>query len=212
MNKKLIIAIIAAIAIVAAIAVVAVVLGGGSSTHTHTYGEWKTIKATTCTVDGSEERICECGETQTQTVFATGHNYGEWCVVKEATCTEAGEKERFCECGEMQSQTISAIGHDEGAWIVEKESTCTEDGKKTKKCKKCQEILETIILPASHEYKNDICSLCGKGVFDIVIPSLPQAISTDFGTYYTQSKASIKSVTYKMEKCVWEDGTYNLTF
>lgn len=44
--------------------------------HTeHVFGEWETSKEATCTENGEEIRHCECGETETRVVEATGHNY-----------------------------------------------------------------------------------------------------------------------------------------
>lgn len=43
--------------------------------HTHQYGEWTVTTQATCTTDGVKQRVCECGETETQTVPATGHTY-----------------------------------------------------------------------------------------------------------------------------------------
>ena len=44
--------------------------------HTeHVFGEWETTKEATCTENGEQVRHCECGETETRVVEATGHNY-----------------------------------------------------------------------------------------------------------------------------------------
>lgn len=53
--------------------------GGGASTskHTHSWGEWSEVKAATCTEAGSKERVCECGEKDTQPIPALGHDYKE---------------------------------------------------------------------------------------------------------------------------------------
>ena len=34
--------------------------------HIHEYGEWTTVKISTCSVKGEEERICSCGSKETQ--------------------------------------------------------------------------------------------------------------------------------------------------
>ena len=51
--------------------------GNNTQTHTHNYGEWTTIKEKTCTEDGTRERICACGEKETQTL-SSGHNFADW--------------------------------------------------------------------------------------------------------------------------------------
>ncbi len=43
-------------------------------THTHTYGEWTTIKDATCTSEGIQERTCDCGEKETKT-FTKDNNH-----------------------------------------------------------------------------------------------------------------------------------------
>ena len=117
---------------------------GNDSTHTcnrdnvteaHSYGEWTTVTAATCTTPGTEEHICsECRHRQTRTTPALGHtwtdngndsthictkdnvteahSYGEWTTVTPATCTTAGQKQRTCtECGHVETQEIPATGH-----------------------------------------------------------------------------------------------------
>ncbi|MCQ2436205.1 MAG: hypothetical protein MJ101_04800, partial [Clostridia bacterium] len=42
--------------------------------HTHSFGEWTTVKAATCVEAGEQERLCSCGEKQTQAIPATGHS------------------------------------------------------------------------------------------------------------------------------------------
>jgi len=76
------------------------------SAHTHTFGEWETVKAATCTADGSKERYCDCGEKQTATIAQIAHNFSEWGVVKEATATEKGSEERSCACGKKETREI----------------------------------------------------------------------------------------------------------
>lgn len=42
----------------------------------HTYGEWKTITASTCTTEGQQSRTCTvCGATETQKLAVAGHSY-----------------------------------------------------------------------------------------------------------------------------------------
>ena len=43
--------------------------------HTHNFGEWETVKVATCTVEGSKERYCSCGEKQTSAIIKTEHDY-----------------------------------------------------------------------------------------------------------------------------------------
>ncbi len=124
---KMTIIIGALVVVVVAIAVVLAILLGGKDaggnnndddnndtpTHTHSFGEWETTKAATCTAEGSKERYCSCGEKQTQSISAIGHQYGEWTTATVATCTENGEQERVCICGEKETKIIDKLAHTE---------------------------------------------------------------------------------------------------
>ena len=45
----------------------------GADTHEHSFGEWTVTTEPTCTEDGSKERVCECGEKETEVIPALGH-------------------------------------------------------------------------------------------------------------------------------------------
>ena len=80
--------------------------------HTHAFGEWTVTTPATCTKDGVKTRTCACGETETQTIPATGHSFGEWTVTTPATCTVDGTETRTCSaCGETETRAIPATGH-----------------------------------------------------------------------------------------------------
>ncbi len=77
--------------------------------HEHSYTEMIT-KEPTCTEAGEKTYTCECGDSYTEEIPATGHDYKEE-VTKEPTCTEAGEKTYTCECGNSYTEEIPATGH-----------------------------------------------------------------------------------------------------
>lgn len=99
-------------------------------THKHNYVE--TIsKEPTCTETGEKTYTCDCGDSYTEEISATGHkdtdgdgvcdecgendpnhkhSYTE-TITKEPTCTEAGEKTYTCGCGESYTEEIPAKGH-----------------------------------------------------------------------------------------------------
>ncbi len=77
----------------------------------HSFGAWTVTKPATCTEDGEQERVCDCGKKETMIFPAHGiHQPGEWETVKEPTENEAGLKVRTCSvCGErVASETIPA--------------------------------------------------------------------------------------------------------
>ena len=40
--------------------------------HTHTWSAWEIITAATCGTAGQQKRVCACGESETQSIPATG--------------------------------------------------------------------------------------------------------------------------------------------
>ena len=131
--------------------------------HEHDWGTGVVTTEATCTTDGVKTYTCECGETKTEAVPATGHTE----VVDEAvaaTCTTDGKTEgKHCSvCNEVivAQETVPATGHaydddkdatcnncgevrdvscahvwDEG--VITTEATCTIDGVKTFTCSEC---------------------------------------------------------------------------
>lgn len=80
--------------------------------HEHDYHETERVEPT-CTEPGYILYVCECGDSYSQTLSATGHVWGEWTVVKEPTAEEPGERTRYCEnCGETESETIDPIAQE----------------------------------------------------------------------------------------------------
>ena len=116
--------------------------------HTHAFGEWTVTTPATCTKDGVKTRTCACGETETQTIPATGHSFGEWTVTTPATCTADGVETHSCACGETETRAIPATGHSFGEWTVTTPATCTVDGTETRTCSACGET-ETRTIPAT---------------------------------------------------------------
>ncbi len=82
MNKKAMIGIIiGAVAVIAIVIALVLGLGGNdNSEHTCSFGEWTVVAEADCTRDGSKERVCSCGEKESQVIPATGHDW------KAATC------------------------------------------------------------------------------------------------------------------------------
>ena len=142
----------------------------------HSFGEWETVKSSTCNDKGSQKRACKvCGYTETKDVDANGHTWEkDYTVDKEPTCTAKGSKSIHCKnCDEVKdSIVIDALGHDfTSKWKVTKKATCTEDGTKERKCSRCNEVETEIIPAAGHSWSEWIsdgrqekstCSVCGQ--------------------------------------------------
>lgn len=77
--------------------------GEGEPEHIHTFSDWTVVKPATCTEEGITGRICsECGETESETIAATGeHVPGDWIVESQSDCYLMGR--RYIECQVCQS-------------------------------------------------------------------------------------------------------------
>ena len=108
--------------------------------HTqHTFGEWNTTKAATCTTEGTQTRTCEvCGKVETQTIKALGHTE----VIDKAvaaTCTKTGLTEgkhcSVCNAVIKAQETVPAKGHKYVDTVVK--PTYTAQGYTLHKCSVC---------------------------------------------------------------------------
>ena len=187
--------------------------------HTHAYGEWVVVKEATELEEGLKERVCSCGEKETETIekLEHAHEFGEWVVVKEATETEEGTKERTCSCGEKETETIEKLEHTHvfGEWVVVKEATDLEEGLKERECacgeKESEEIAKLDHVHAFGEWvvvkeatdleeglKERTCS-CGEKETEI-IEKLPHTHS--FGEWVVVKEATEEEVGLKERECV----------
>ena len=85
----------------------------GDPEHEHAWGEWTTVKEATCLEDGSKERVCECGEKQTETIKALGHKWGNpyldnW--VYKHRCGRCGVVENSTSGGSETQNTVVSTG------------------------------------------------------------------------------------------------------
>ena len=138
--------------------------------HTeHTYGEWKTTKAATCTAEGTQTRTCEvCGKTETQTIKALGHTEVIDEAV-EATCTKTGLTEgkhcSVCNAVIKAQETVPATGkHSFGDWKIIKAATCTAEGTQTRTCEVCGKVETQTIKALGHKEVVDkaVAATCTK--------------------------------------------------
>ena len=84
---------------------------GTDSTHDHSYGEWEETKSPTCTESGERERICSCGDKETEIIAKKEHSFGGWITKGNPSCIISGSKERTCYCGETETIVLNATGH-----------------------------------------------------------------------------------------------------
>ena len=123
--------------------------------HVHAWGNWTTSKEATCTETGMSERVCACGETETQDIEALGHTEAVDAAVAP-TCTETGLTEgKHCSvCNEVLTgqETVEALGHSFGEWYETKAPTETEQGEKRRDCVNCEHYETTKIAVLGHDH------------------------------------------------------------
>ena len=132
----------------------------------HSYGNWQTVEAATCTSAGTQKRTCECGDVQSKSINALGHNYSTvFTVDKYASCTVAGSKSKHCtRCSSTTEKTsIPATGHSYGNWQTVEAATCTSAGTQKRTCE-CGDVQSKSINALGHNYSLtftvDIPSTC----------------------------------------------------
>lgn len=72
--------------------------------HTHNYTEEITTDAT-CEADGLKTFTCECGDTYTEAIVASGHNYENYVYNDDATYLADGTETATCICGLTDTRT-----------------------------------------------------------------------------------------------------------
>jgi hypothetical protein len=98
------------------------------------------VKEPTCTEEGVKERVCACGEKETEVLAKTKHVYDRWATLQEPTCTVYGLQVKACACGERSTsaiETIPAPGHSFSEWIVDTAATCMATGARHRVCSVC---------------------------------------------------------------------------
>ena len=119
----------------------------------HSFGEWQTVTAPTCTENGSEERICSvCQTKETREISAINHDWDEGTVTKPATCTEDGIKTYICKNDDTHSyeEPIAATGHSwDSDFTIDQAATCTETGSQSIHCQNCDAVKDATEIPAT---------------------------------------------------------------
>lgn len=77
-----------------------------AESHVHKYSESITTQAT-CVETGRKTFICECGDTYTEEIKATGHKFDTYISNNDATYTSDGTETATCICGAKDTKIIS---------------------------------------------------------------------------------------------------------
>ena len=102
------------------------------STHTHSYGAWKTTKAATCTAAGTQTRTCasDSSHKETKAIAKLGHTGGKATCTAKAVCTRC------------KAAYGSLAAHKEKPAAVTK-ATTAKDGKYNSVCSVCSKTVKT---------------------------------------------------------------------
>ena len=137
------------------------------TTHTHQWSAWNIISMPSCTVDGNEDRKCDCGATEERAIRAVGHSEVSDSG-KASTCSNEGLSDgKHCFiCGEVTvPQTpVAVIAHTEtvDAGFA---PDCTKNGLSDgKHCTICGYITvpQTALKALEHNIVDGICTVCKK--------------------------------------------------
>ena len=128
--------------------------------HEHTFGEWQVVTAATCTEEGQEQRLCECGEIETRIIAATAHSFT--IISEEGNECIGITRHLQCEiCGEEETISILGIGHTfdkitiGGSDAERIPATCISPAFDKETCSRCGEVQLTIVEGSSalgHEF------------------------------------------------------------
>lgn len=125
-----------------------------------------------CLYAGIKIYSCECGESYTEEVPASGHAFGEWQVSTPSTCIKEGVEKRVCErCLAEETRSLPLAEHDFGEWTATVSPTCTEPGSKNRACSVCGHTETAEIPAAGHKYvlveeRSATCAENGKKIFE----------------------------------------------
>lgn len=152
--------------------------------HKHSYT--MTVTKATCTENGVKTYTCECGDSYTEAIPATGHDYRSEITTPPAVDSEGVRTYTCGSCGDTYTESIPRLPkpdhQHEYTPSVTKAATCTGTGIKTYYCSCGDSYTETI--PAlGHDYQEKVtkkptayregecvhtCSRCGDSYTEIL--------------------------------------------
>lgn len=182
----------------------------------HTWGEWETTTAATCTTAGEKTRTCTvCPETETETIPATGaHSWGEWIISQQPDgCDADGMRYRVCSvCKEEDVQMFTSPPHQYGNPVYIP-ATCTSLAQNKYTCSVCGNVYTESLGGhlADHKYTVirhiaatctssgthiEECSVC-KNVLNSTLP----ATGHSWGEWTTTTAATCTAQGVKTRTC-----------
>lgn len=81
-----------------------------NSKHVHKFGDWKTEKEATCSLEGKMYRECECKERETKVIPKLSHDWDEGKVIIKATEQTSGIMQYTCTvCGQTKDEELEKL-------------------------------------------------------------------------------------------------------
>ena len=187
--------------------------GGQNKPHTHAFGEWKTVVEPTCTEEGVEERVCECGEKEQNELDTIDHVYT--AVVTEPTCTEGGYTTYICVCGKSSvKDRVDKTGHSFKDWTVEVAPSCTAEGVGRRECENCDFSVTKALDKSGHSFgdwymfKEPTCEVIGSERRDCKNCAVFETRGVDslgghsFGDWYVETASTCTTEGTERRDCV----------
>lgn len=184
----------------------------------HSFGDFTTVFAATCTAAGKQARTCtRCAFTETQPLPLAAHAYGAPVVLVSAICGKEGSQKEVCTvCADQRLTTIPELKHAFADWSIVTPATCQLAGMKERACTNagCEERVVEII-PALGDHtalswitaqepscdapgvKHQKCSVCNTITDTEVIEKLEHA----FTDWQTETDADCASSGLKTRRC-----------
>ena len=140
------------------------------ATGQHLFGEWVTVRDSTCTVKGEKRQACKvCTVENILELDLLPHVYSsEWTIDVTPSCTTGGSRSYHCVLCDHQKdiEAIDAFGHDlSDQYTIDQQPSCEVAGRKSKHCSRCDLTTDTVELaPLSHNFGTvfvtDIAATC----------------------------------------------------
>lgn len=136
----------------------------------HDWDEGTVTTPMTCTQNGVIVYQCrDCDAERTDVILAK-HDWSETITVP-ATCTTDGYMKKVCRVCDQEETEVIPAGHTWTDVSVEREPDCENPGSKSCVCSVCG-AAETFEIPKlGHNFVNGVCTRCGIGFIDVVVPS-----------------------------------------